>query len=180
MSLITAINLLPVTSTPAINLPLVTRTPWGWGTAKDRRKLKGTNRRYLRPSKSYTASNGVIGKSPHTSWSETPEATKLNIFVLVWTKWHSKSSRQIAVYLLTAASSLLQRGLQICRKKRPLCQYSLLPKKKLSAVVLALANNLLPVLLIPFRNNKKAQNCSPVSTTLPINFLPVSLTPVIE
>jgi len=33
----------------------------GVGTAKDRRKLKGPNRRYLRPSKSYTASNGVIG-----------------------------------------------------------------------------------------------------------------------
>ncbi len=34
-----------VTTTPAINLLLVTRkrTPWRWGAAKDRRKLKGTN-----------------------------------------------------------------------------------------------------------------------------------------
>jgi hypothetical protein len=53
-------------------------------------------------------------------------------------------------------------------------------KKKLSAVVLTLAKNLSPVLLIPFRNNQKAQNCPPVSTTLPINFLPVSLTSVIK
>jgi hypothetical protein len=32
-----AMNLLPVTRT---------RTPWRWGAAKDRRKLKGINRRY--------------------------------------------------------------------------------------------------------------------------------------
>jgi hypothetical protein len=39
-------QLSPVTTTPAINLFLVTRTrtPWRWGAAKDRRKLKWTNR----------------------------------------------------------------------------------------------------------------------------------------
>jgi len=39
-------QLSPVTTTPAINLLPVTRTrlPWRWGAAKDRRKLKGTNR----------------------------------------------------------------------------------------------------------------------------------------
>jgi hypothetical protein len=56
-------QLSPVTTTLAINLLLVTRTrkPWRWGAAKDRRKLKGTNRRYLRLSKSDTAADGVIG-----------------------------------------------------------------------------------------------------------------------
>ena len=38
-----------------------TRTPWRWGAAKDRRKLKGINRRYLRPPKSATAAVDVIG-----------------------------------------------------------------------------------------------------------------------
>ncbi len=56
-------QLSPVTTTPAINLLQVTRTrtPWRWGAAKDRRKLKGTNRWYLRPPKSDTAADGVIG-----------------------------------------------------------------------------------------------------------------------
>ncbi len=36
-----------------------TRTPWRWGSAKDRRKLKGINRRYLRPPKSATAADDV-------------------------------------------------------------------------------------------------------------------------
>ncbi len=46
-----------VTTTPAINLSPVTgtRMPWRWGAAKDRRKLKGINRRYFRPPKSATA-----------------------------------------------------------------------------------------------------------------------------
>ena len=46
-----------VTTTPAINLSPVTRTrtPWRW------RKLKGINRRYLRPPKSATAADDVIG-----------------------------------------------------------------------------------------------------------------------
>jgi hypothetical protein len=53
----------PVTTTPAINLLPVTRTrtPWRWGAAKERRKLKGINWRYLRPPKSATATDGVIG-----------------------------------------------------------------------------------------------------------------------
>jgi hypothetical protein len=56
-------QLLAVTMTPAINLSPVTRTrtPWRWGAAKDRRKLKGINRRYLQPPKSATAADDVIG-----------------------------------------------------------------------------------------------------------------------
>ncbi len=56
-------QLLPVTTTPAKNLLPVTRTrtPWRWGAAKDRRKLKVTNRGYLWPPKSDTAADGVIG-----------------------------------------------------------------------------------------------------------------------
>jgi hypothetical protein len=56
-------QLSPVTTTPAINLLPVTRTrtPCRWGASKDRRKLKGINRRYLRPPKSATAADGVIG-----------------------------------------------------------------------------------------------------------------------
>ncbi len=56
-------QLSPVTTTPAIKLSPVTRTrtPWRRGTAKDRRKLKGINRRYLWPPKLATAANGVIG-----------------------------------------------------------------------------------------------------------------------
>ncbi len=52
-----------VTTKPAINLLPVTRTrtPWRWGAAKDRRKLKGKNRRYLRPSTLDMATDGVIG-----------------------------------------------------------------------------------------------------------------------
>jgi hypothetical protein len=52
-----------VTTTPAINLSPVTRTrtPWRWGAAKDRRKLTGINQRYLRPPKSATAADDVIG-----------------------------------------------------------------------------------------------------------------------
>ncbi len=38
-----------------------TRTPWRWGAAKDRKKLKGINLRYLRPPKSATAADDVIG-----------------------------------------------------------------------------------------------------------------------
>ncbi len=51
-----------VTTTPAINLSPVTRTrtPWRWGAAKDRRKLKGINRQYLRPPKS---ADDVIGSA---------------------------------------------------------------------------------------------------------------------
>jgi hypothetical protein len=56
-------QLSPVTTTQAINLLPVTRTrtPWRREAAKDRRKLKGINRRYLRPPKSATAADVVIG-----------------------------------------------------------------------------------------------------------------------
>jgi hypothetical protein len=59
----TSYQLSAVTTTPAINLSPVTRTrtPWRWEAAKDRRKLKGINRRYLRPQKSATAADDVIG-----------------------------------------------------------------------------------------------------------------------
>ncbi len=52
-----------LTTTPVINLLPVTRTRtlWRWGAAKDRRKLKGINQRYLWPPKSATAAKGVIG-----------------------------------------------------------------------------------------------------------------------
>ncbi len=52
-----------VKTTPVINLSPVTRTrtPWRWGAVKDRRKLKGINRRYLRQPKSTTAADDVIG-----------------------------------------------------------------------------------------------------------------------
>jgi hypothetical protein len=52
-----------VTTTPAINLSLVTRTrtPWRWRAVKDRRKLKGINQRYLWPPKSATAADDVVG-----------------------------------------------------------------------------------------------------------------------
>ncbi len=78
-----AINLLPVTRT---------RTPWRWGAAKDRRKLKGINRRYLRMPKSATAANGVIGTAMKSCIHKHPSPLdqrplrrlKLNNAVLVW------------------------------------------------------------------------------------------------
>ncbi len=54
-------QLLTVSLSPAINLLTRTRTPWRWGAAKDRKKLKGINRRYLRLTKSAMAADGVIG-----------------------------------------------------------------------------------------------------------------------
>ncbi len=82
-----------VTTTPAINLSPVTRTrtPWRWGAAKNRRKLMGTNRRYLRPPKSATAADDVIGtamksciQSHSTHLDQGPlRPPKLNNAVLV-------------------------------------------------------------------------------------------------
>jgi hypothetical protein len=70
-------QLSPVTTTPVKNLLPVTRTrtPWRRGAAKDRRKLKGINWRYLRPPKSATARRWcqrnrhekLRSKTPHTS-----------------------------------------------------------------------------------------------------------------
>ncbi len=86
-------QLSPVTMTPAINLLPVTRTrmPWRWGAAKDRRKLKGINRRYLRLPKSTTAADGVIGtamksfiqKHPTNLDQRTLRPPKLNNAILV-------------------------------------------------------------------------------------------------
>ena len=68
-----------------------TRTPWRWGAAKDRRKLKGINRRYLRPPKSATAADGVIGTAMKSCIQKHPthldqrplRPPKLNNVVLV-------------------------------------------------------------------------------------------------
>jgi hypothetical protein len=61
--LVTVFQWSPVSLIPGINLLPVsrTRTPWRWGAAKDRKKVKGINRRYPRPPKSATAADGVIG-----------------------------------------------------------------------------------------------------------------------
>jgi hypothetical protein len=53
--------LVSVLLTPAINPCQEQGRYGGGGAAKDRRKLKGTNRRYLRPSMSDMAPDGVIG-----------------------------------------------------------------------------------------------------------------------
>jgi hypothetical protein len=68
-------QLSPVTTTPVINLLPVTRTrtPWRWGAAKDRRKLKGINRRlYLRTLKSAMAADGVIGTAMKSCIHKNP------------------------------------------------------------------------------------------------------------
>jgi hypothetical protein len=64
-----------VTKTPAINLSPVTRTrmPWRWVAAKDRRKLKGINRRYLRTPKSATAADDVIGTAMKSCFHTHPK-----------------------------------------------------------------------------------------------------------
>ncbi len=67
-------QLSPVTMTLAINLLPVTRTrtPWRWGAAKDRRKLKGINWQYLRLPKLAIAADGVIGTAMKSSSIKTP------------------------------------------------------------------------------------------------------------
>jgi hypothetical protein len=82
-----------VTTTPVINLLPVTRTrtPWRWGAAKERRKLKEINRRYLWPPKSVTAAEGVIGTAMKSCIQKHPthldqrpwRPPKLNNAVLV-------------------------------------------------------------------------------------------------
>jgi hypothetical protein len=82
-----------VTTTPSINLSPVTRTrtPWRWEAAKDRRKLKGINQRYLWPPKSATAADDVIGTAMKSCIHTHPthldqrplRLPKLNIAVLV-------------------------------------------------------------------------------------------------
>jgi hypothetical protein len=84
MSLIPVINLSPVLTTPvkiiagdndtgAQLLPMTrTMTPSRWGDAKDRRKLKGTNGRYLWPLKWDTAADGVIGIAMKSGSIDTP------------------------------------------------------------------------------------------------------------
>ncbi len=71
-----------VTMTPAINLSPVTRkrTPWRWGAAKDRRKLKGDisglRSRPRPPMMSLEPQWKVASIHTHISWSEAPEAAK--------------------------------------------------------------------------------------------------------
>ncbi len=86
----------PVSLIPGINLSLTrTRTPWRWGAAKDRRKLKGINRLYLRPPKSATAADDVIGTAMKscihthpTNLDQRPlRPPKLNNAVLVWSSF---------------------------------------------------------------------------------------------
>jgi hypothetical protein len=82
-------QLSPLTTTPAINLLSVTRRRWG--AAQDRIKLKGINRRYLRPPKLTTAADGVIGTAMKSCIHKHPKnldqrplrPTKLNNAVLV-------------------------------------------------------------------------------------------------
>ena len=86
-------QLSPVTTTPAINLlpDTRTRTPLRWGAAKERRKLKGINRRFLRPPKSAAAADGVIGTAMKSCIQKHPthldqrplRPPKLNNAVLV-------------------------------------------------------------------------------------------------
>ena len=71
-----------------------TRTPWRWGAAKDRRKLKGINRRYLRPPKSATAADDVIGTAMKSCIHTHPthldqRPAKLNNAVLVCSSFGS-------------------------------------------------------------------------------------------
>ncbi len=90
-------QLSPVTTTPAINLLPVTRTrtPLRWGAAKERRKLKGINRPNLRPPKSATAADGVIGTAMKSCIQKHPthldqrplRPTKLNNAILVWSSF---------------------------------------------------------------------------------------------
>ena len=97
VSLISVNNLSPVTTTPAINLlpDTRTRTPLRWGAAKKRRKLKGINRRFLRPPKSATAADGVIGTAMKSCIQKHPthldqrplRPPKLNNAVLVWSSF---------------------------------------------------------------------------------------------
>ncbi len=88
---------MPVTTTPAINLLPVTRTrtPWRWEAAKDRRKLKGINRRYLRPLKSATAADVFIRTTMKSCIKKHPthldqrllRLTKLKNALLIWSSF---------------------------------------------------------------------------------------------
>jgi hypothetical protein len=88
---------LSAVTTPAINLSPVTRTrtPWKWGAAKDRRKLKGINQRYLRPLKSATAADDVIGTAMKSCIHTHPKhldqrslrPPKLNNAILVYSSF---------------------------------------------------------------------------------------------
>ncbi len=60
--LVTDFQWSPVSLKPAINLSPVTRTRtlWRWGAAKDRKKLKGINRRYQRPLRPPKLNNAIL------------------------------------------------------------------------------------------------------------------------
>ncbi len=140
-------NLLPVTRT---------RMPWRWGAAKDRRKLKGINRWYLRPPKPYTAANGVIGiamksciqrHSIHLDQRPLRPA-KLNITVLVWSNFCGLRGilsscieclwmqlfMAIPMTPSAAMSDFIRRKylrfIPICRKNRPLSSIQFITDEK--------------------------------------------------
>ncbi len=151
-------QLSPVTTTPAINLlPITrTRTPWRWGAAKERTKLKGINRRYLRPPQSATAADGVIGTAMKsciqrhpTHLDQRPLRPPKGAFV----RFHGCSNDNIG-----------GRG----RLRRPEIVFS--PVSLIPVRNNQIAKNLSPVSTIPLKN------CLPVSTTPLINFSPVSAT----
>ncbi len=148
----------PVTMTLAINLLPVTRTktPWRWGAAKDRRKLKGINRRYLRLPKSATAAEGVIGTAMKSCIHKHPShldqrplrRLKLNNAVLVWSFGGLRGLWSGYVRCLCAFSWLFQwlyRRLwptsvavadfsgrrKVCSKNRPLSSIQFIASEKL-------------------------------------------------
>ncbi len=169
-------NLLPVTRK---------RMPWRWGAAKDRRKLKGINRWYLRLLKPYTAANGVIGiamKSCIQRHSIHPDQrplrpAKLNITILVWSNFGGLRgilSRCIECLWMqlfmgipmtpsAAVSDFSRRRylwfIPICRKNRPLSSIQFITG---SVVDTGAVNSL-----------------SAMSLTMANNLLVVSLTPAI-
>ncbi len=158
-------NLSPVTTTPAITLLPVTRTrtPWRWGAAKNRRKLKGINRRYLRPPKSATAADGgtamksCIWKHPTHLDQKPLRPPKLNNADLVWSSFGGhRGLRSGYVRCLCAFSWLFQ--WQYCRP----WPTSAAGDSFATRADLCHQYSLSPVSLIPVRNNQKAKNCSPV------------------
>ncbi len=149
-----------------------------WGAAKDRRKLKGINWRYLRPPKSATTADGFsetamksyIHKHP-THLDQRPlRPPKLNNAILVWSSFGGLRGLWSGfVRCLCAFSWLFQWQYRLAwptsaagdsfAARADLChQYSLL------LVSLTPVKNLSPVSLTPVRNNQKAKNWSPVST----------------
>ncbi len=149
--------------------------PWRWGAAKDRRKLKGINRRYLRPPKSATAADSVIRTTMKSCIQKHPthldqrplKPPKLNNALLVWSSFGGlRGLWSRFVRCLCAFSWLFQ-----WQYRRPwptsaagdsfaaradLChQYSLSPVSLTLVRNNQKAKKISPVSLIPVRNNQK-------------------------